>query len=134
MRKFLLALSAVLVMSSFTQNPTTKTILKDIDGTLLQSFPVIEKNNDKYTVTFTVDAMTVVTTTTDENGTHVNLIENGNSNATVTHTFVYGKGNLDFNSYLDTNYDVASSESMNARRVIKGKPILIGGDDPTNTF
>lgn len=111
MRKLLLAMSAVLVLASFTNNANKTTILKDIDGTLLQSFPVIEQINNEYTITFTVDAMTVVTSNADADGTHVNLIDNGNSGSTITHTLTFDRGAIDFNSYIKTNLDVASNSS-----------------------
>ncbi len=108
MRKILLALSAVMLLASFTGNPDKTIILKDIDGTLLQSFPVIKKHNNQYTVTFTVDAMTVVTSNTDEEGMHINLVENGTSNTKVTHTVTFTSRSLDFNNYFKNNVDVAS--------------------------
>ena len=111
MRKLLLAVSAVLVLASFTNNANKTIILKDIDGTLLQSFPVIENVDGEYTVTFTVDAMTVVTSNVDVKGTHINLIDNGNSGSTITHTLTFEKGAIDFNSYIKANSDVASNSS-----------------------
>ena len=108
MRKIILALSVVFVFASFT-NDTNKTIvLKDIDGTLLQSYPVIEKVDGEFTVTFTVDANTIVTSNVDENGTHLHLVANGNSNSTATHTLSFKAGYIDFNHYLESNMDVAS--------------------------
>ena len=108
MRKIILALSVVFVFASFT-NDTNKTIvLKDIDGTLLQSYPVIEKVNGEFTVTFTVDANTIVTSNVDEDGTHIHLIANRNSNSTATHTLTFSAGSIDFNHYLKSSIDVAS--------------------------
>ena len=108
MRKIILALSAVFVLASFTNNTNNTIILKDIDGTLLQSYPVIEKVNGEYTVTFTVDANTIVTSSIDEDGTHLHLVANGISNSTATHTLSFSAGNIDFNHYFDSNMDVAS--------------------------
>ncbi len=122
MRKLLLAMSAVLVLASFTENTNT-TILKDIDGTLLQSFPVIEQVNGVYTATFTVDAMTVVTFNTDENGTHIHLAATGSSNTTVTHTITYNTYNVDFNHYFESNIDVASNDNMYySAAAVSGRP------------
>ncbi len=112
MRKLLLAISAVLVLASFTNSANETIILKDIDGTLLQSFPVIEQINNEYTVTFTVDAMTVVTTNVDADGTHINLIDNGNSGSTITHTLTLPSKKLDFNSYILSDLGVASNSDM----------------------
>ncbi len=108
MRKIVLALSVVFVLASFT-NDTDKTIvLKDIDGTLLQSYPVIQKINGEFTVTFTVDANTIVTSNVDENGTHFHLVAIGNSNSTATHTLTFNPGYIDFNHYFESSMDVAS--------------------------
>jgi len=112
MRKLLLAVSAVLVLASFTNNANKTIILKDIDGTLLQSFPVIENVDAEYTVTFTVDAMTVVTTNVDAKITHINLIDNGNSGSTITHTLTLPSSKIGFNSYILSNTDIASNSEM----------------------
>ena len=45
MRKLILALSVVFVLASFTNNTNKTVVLRDIDGTLLQSYPVIEQIN-----------------------------------------------------------------------------------------
>jgi len=108
MRKIILALSVVFVLASFTNNTNKTVVLRDIDGTLLQSYPVIEQINGEYTVTFTVDAATIVTSNTDENGTHIYLVSNGNSNSTATHSVSFNSASLDFNNYLENNLDVAS--------------------------
>jgi len=42
MRKALLAISAVLLLASFANDTTNTTILKDIEGTLLQSYVVVQ--------------------------------------------------------------------------------------------
>jgi hypothetical protein len=121
MRKILFALSAVMLLASFTGNPDKTIILKDIDGTLLQSFPVIKKHNNEYTVTFTVDAMTVVTSNTDATGTHVHLVANGNSNSMVSYTLNVTKS-LGFINYLESNLDIVSGENLFAQRMGKEKP------------
>lgn len=122
MRKIILALSAVFVLASFT-NDTNKTIvLKDIDGTLLQSYPVIEKVNGEYTVTFTVDANTIVTSSIDKDGTHFHLVATGNSNSTATHTLPFSAGNIDFNHYFDSNMDVASIDGGTMSLKVGKKP------------
>ena len=124
MRKLLLAVSAVLVLASFTNAPTT-TILTDIDGTLLQSYPVIEQVNGEYTIIFEVDAMTIVTSNTDEKGTHIHLVATGASNSTVSHTLAFPKGYVGFNSYFESNLDVASGEDMLALAAAKERPFRI---------
>jgi hypothetical protein len=108
MRKIILALSVVFVLASFTNNTNKTIVLKDIDGTLLHSYPVIEKVNGEFTVTFTVDANTIVTSNVDENGTHLHLVANGNSNSTATHTLTFSAGNIDFNNYFQGSLDLAS--------------------------
>ncbi len=55
MRKLVLALSAVLVLASFTNSTNNTIILKDIDGTLLQSYPVIETIDGNYKITLAPD-------------------------------------------------------------------------------
>ena len=122
MRKIILALSAVFVLASFTNNTNNTIILKDIDGTLLQSYPVIEKVNGEYTVTFTVDANTIVTSTVDDDGTHLHLVANGISNSTATHTLSFSAGNIDFNHYFDSNMDVASLDGGAMAFTIGKKP------------
>lgn len=110
MRKLVLALSAVLVLASFTDSTKKTIILKDIDGTLLQSYPVIEMSDEIYKVTFAVCANTVVSSTVKDNQTHINLIENGFSNKVVTHTITFNTAGVDFNSFFESNFDVASNE------------------------
>ncbi|RPE00163.1 hypothetical protein EGM88_02555 [Aureibaculum marinum] len=123
MRKLVLALSAVLVLTSFTSSTKNTTILKDIDGTLLQSYPVIKALDGSYTITFTVNANTIVTTNAKGNLTHINLIENGFSNKMSTHTVIFTTKGVDFNSYFESNFDVASvDEVVFSRRVRNGKP------------
>ncbi len=122
MRKIILALSVVFVLASFTNNTNKTIVLKDINGTLLHSYPVIEKVNSEYIVTFTVDANTIVTSNVDENGTHLHLVANGNSNATATHTLTFNAGNIDFNHYLESNTDVASLDGSTSDVTPKRKP------------
>ena len=125
MRKIILALSVVFVFASFT-NDTNKTIvLKDIDGTLLQSYPVIEKVNGEFTVTFTVDANTIVTSNVDEDGTHLHLIANGISNSTATHTLTFSAGYIDFSHYLENSMDLASIDGALTQQVAKKPRKLI---------
>ena len=126
MRKILLALSAVMLLASFTGNPDKTIILKDIDGTLLQSFPVIKKQNNEYTVTFTVDAKTVVTQYTVATGTHINLVENGNSGVTVEYNLKVSKS-LSFINYFEGSFDIASSQNMLTQMAIE-KPVIVYGD------
>ncbi len=122
MRKMLLALSAVLVLSSFTNNTNEKIVLKDIEGTLLQSFPIIKHQNGEYTITFTVDASTVVTSNIDNDNTHIHLIANGSSNTLATHTIVLNTKNVDFNHYFEGNADVASLDGMSKSTSVRTRP------------
>ncbi|MET2985830.1 hypothetical protein [Aureibaculum conchae] len=123
MRKLVLALSAVLVLASFTDSTKKTIILKDIDGTLLQSYPVIEAIDGKYKVTFAVSANTVVSSTINQNETHINLIENGFSNKMVTHTITFNTSSVDFNSFFESNFDIASNEDeAPSKKTRKKKP------------
>ena len=122
MRKFLLAVSAVLVLSSFTNNTNKKIVLKDIEGTLLQSFPIIEQQNGEYTITFTTDAATVVTSNVTKSGTHIHLIANGSSNALATHTIVVNTKYVDFSHYFEGNMDVASLDEMALSTSVRTRP------------
>ncbi|MBT8385471.1 MAG: hypothetical protein KJO83_07150 [Bacteroidia bacterium] len=120
MRKLILALGAVLILASFTNSTNNTIILKDIDGTLLQSYPVIEQVNGDYTVTFTVDANTVVTTSTVNNTTQIYLVENGNSNVVVTHSITVKTAGIDFNNYFETDYEVASIDNEFKKESYRG--------------
>ncbi|MCK0130601.1 hypothetical protein MWU59_03710 [Flavobacteriaceae bacterium F08102] len=108
MKKTLLALCAIVIMSSFSKDRNDTVILKEIDGTLLKSFPVIQKVDGDYQITFTVDANTVVSTVVENNQTHVYLIENGSSNATAKHTLSFKTTGIDFTNYFETGADIAS--------------------------
>jgi len=123
MRKLVLALSAVLVLASFTDSTKKTTILKDIEGTLLESYPVIEEVDGNYKITFAVNANTIVTSNIKENQTHINLVENGFSNKIVAHTINFSTSSVDFNTFFESNFDIASNEDeAPARRIKKGKP------------
>ena len=76
MRKVILAMSMVFLLVSFTNIDDQKVILKDIDGTLLQSYAVIDKTEN--TVTFTVDANTTVSSSVIDGEFKIFLVENGN--------------------------------------------------------
>jgi len=122
MRKALLAVCSVLLLASFANNTSNKTILKDIDGTLLQSYVVID--NDAKTVTFTVDANTTVNSTVIEGEFRVFLIENGNSGNNVSHTLDLDDVKaLSFDHYMEANYDVASNgEILSGKVLLARKP------------
>ena len=126
MRKAILALSCVLFLASFANDNSNKTILKDIDGTLLQSYVVID--NDANTATFTVDANTTVNSTVIDGEFRVFLIENGNSGKNVSKTLNLNDAKaLSFDNYMQTNYDVASSDEMISQMTMakKLKPRVI---------
>lgn len=131
MKKLLLALSIVFLLSAFTDNSNEPIVLTDIEGTLLHSYPIIEKTDNANSITFTVNAGTVVTTTVENNVTHINLIENGTVNNTVRHQITFETEGIDFNNYFDSNYDVASNDDDDKpkdgdgtayKRITKGKP------------
>ncbi|MDJ0646590.1 MAG: hypothetical protein QNJ57_11465 [Flavobacteriaceae bacterium] len=111
MRKVLLVLSMVFLLVSFTNIDDQKIILKDIDGTLLQSYAVID--NEQNTITFTVDANTTVSSSVIDGEFKIFLVENGNSNETATYTLnVEGNGSLSFDSYFEAGFDVASADDL----------------------
>ena len=126
MRKALLALCCVLLLASFANDTSNKTILKDIDGTLLQSYVVIDY--DANTVTFTVDANTTVNSTIIDAEIKIFLVQNTNSGKNLSHTLTFEEvGNLSFDHYMKANYDVASNEVMlgSAAVLLKHKPHVI---------
>lgn len=121
MRKTLLVLSMVFVFVSFTKIDDQKIILKDIDGTLLHSYAVIDQEQN--TITFTVDANTTVSSSVIDGEFKIFLVENGTSNETSTHTLnVEGNGSLSFDSYFESSYDVASVNSNMVAVLVKKKP------------
>ena len=124
MRKALLAVCAVLLLASFANDTSNKTILKDIDGTLLQSFVVVD-NNEK-TVTFATDANTTVSSSVIDGEYKIFLIENGTSGTTVSHTLKLEEMRaLSFDHYFESNYDIASGEEMVSLRMVTKRPVLI---------
>lgn len=118
MKNFTLAIAVLLVMASFTanlNNNTTK-VLTDIEGTLLETAPVMENNNGEFTVTFTVDQNVLVSSSLIGETNEIFLVENGDSNLSKTLTIdlepVNGKVATAFNNIYEKNYDVASSDAM----------------------
>ncbi len=120
MKKITLTLASalVLVLVSFTVNftNTSSTVLTDIDGTLLQSTPVIENSNGDFTVTFSVDENVIVSNALIGDSNEIYLIENGNSNNSKSVTLdlqpVNGKVATAFNNIYESNFDVASMEGL----------------------
>ena len=126
MRKIVLALSMVFVFAAFTNIDNQKIVLKDIDGTLLQSYAVIDKEQN--TITFTVDANTTVSSSVIDGEFKIFLVENGTSNESTEHILnVDGNGSLSFDHYFESNLDVASTTNYlsNAKLVLAGKPKTI---------
>jgi len=111
MKKILLAFCAIVIMTSFSKENNDTVALKEIDGTLLKTFPLIKKIDGAYEVTFTVDANTVVSSVIENNETHIYLIENGSSHATAKHTVTFETAGVDFNNYFETGADVASLDA-----------------------
>ena len=132
MRKVILVLSMVFLLVSFTNIDDQKTILRDIDGTLLQSYAVID--NDLNTITFTVDANTTVSSSVIDGESKIFLVENGTSNETTTYTLnVEGNGSLSFDHYFENNFDVAVADEMATYLVaVKRRPRTMGEDTGGN--
>lgn len=118
MKNFTIAIAVLLVMASFTTNLTnTKSVvLSDIDGTLLETAPVLENNNGKVTVTFSVDQNVLVSSSLIGSSNEIFLVENGDSQSSKTVTLdlepVDGKVETAFNNIYESNYDVASMENL----------------------
>ncbi len=118
MKNFTLAIAVLFVMASFTANlnNTTTKVLTDIEGTLLETAPVMENNNGEFSVTFTVDQNVLVSSSLIGDVNEVFLVENGNSDLSKTLTLdlkpVKGKVEVAFNNIYEKNYDVATSEAM----------------------
>lgn len=107
MKKVLLVCVIALAFASFKSVNNQKTILKDIDGTLLESYVVVD--DAEKTITFTVDANTTVSSSLIDGEFKIFLIENGDSNKTKEYKLtVEGNGNLSFDSYFGASLDVAS--------------------------
>ncbi len=122
MKNFTIAIALLLVMASFTTNLTNSTtaVLSDIEGTLLESAPVLENNNGDVKVTFTVDQNVLVSSALIGTSNEIFLVENGDSQISKTVTLdlkpVNGKVETAFNNIYESNYDVASMDALlNAR-------------------
>lgn len=121
MKKVLL-LSAVVVLAlaSFTTINNQKTVLKDIEGTLLESYVVVDKAEKK--VTFSVDANTTVASSVIDDELRIFLVENGSSDAVVEHTLTTKEASsLSFDSYFEASADVASNGLGSAAFIDKQK-------------
>ncbi len=118
MKNFTIAIALLLVMASFTTNLTNSTtaVLSDIEGTLLESAPVLENNNGDVKVTFTVDQNVLVSSALIGTSNEIFLVENGDSQNSKTVTLdlkpVDGKVETAFNNIYESNYDVASMEAL----------------------
>jgi len=118
MKNFTIAIALLLVMASFTTNLTNNTtkVLTDIEGTLLETPPIMENNNGEFTVTFTVDKNVIVSSSLIGESNEIFLMENGDSNQSKTITLglqpVNGKVETAFNNIFDGNYDVASMDGL----------------------
>lgn len=118
MKKFTLAIAILLLMASFSVNLTNNSILvmEDIEGTLLETQPIMENSNGDFTVTFTVDENVIVSSSLVGDSNEIFLIENGNSNQSKTITLglqsVNGKVSTAFNNIYESSYDVATVDAM----------------------
>ncbi|MCK4561931.1 MAG: hypothetical protein KAT78_03425, partial [Flavobacteriaceae bacterium] len=104
MKNFTIAIALLLVMASFTTNLTNNTtkVLTDIEGTLLETAPIMENNNGDFTVTFTVDENVIVSSSLIGDSNEIYLVENGDSNQSKTVTLgleaVNGQAKATFNN------------------------------------
>ena len=118
MKNFTFAIALLLVMASFTTNltNTNTTVLNDIEGTLLETAPVIENTNGDVTVTFTVDQNVIVSSALVGTSNEIFLVENGDSNSSKTITLglqpVNGKVETAFNNIYESSYDVAAMDAL----------------------
>ena len=118
MKNFTIAIALLLVMASLTTNLTNSTtaVLSDIEGTLLESAPVLENNNGDVKVTFTVDQNVLVSSSLIGTSNEIFLVENGDSQILKTVTLdlkpVNGKVETAFNNIYESNYDVASMDAL----------------------
>jgi len=118
MKNFTIAIALLLVMASFTTNLTNNTtkVLTDIEGTLLETTPIMENNNGDYSVTFTVDQNVIVSSSLIGVSNEIFLIENGKSNESKTITLglqsVNGTVEAAFNNIYESNYDVAAMDAL----------------------
>ncbi len=118
MKNFTIAIALLLVMASFTTNLTNNTtkVLTDIEGTLLETAPIMENNNGDFTVTFTVDESVIVSSALIGESNEIFLVENGTSDQSKTITLglqpVNGKVETAFNNIYENNYDVASIDAL----------------------
>ena len=118
MKNFTIAIALLLIMASFTTNLTNNTtkVLRDIEGTLLESAPIMENNNGDFSVTFTVDQNVIVSSSLIGTSNEIFLVENGNSDQSKTVTLglqaVNGQVATAFNNIYNNNYDVAAMDAL----------------------
>ncbi len=118
MKKFTLAIAVLLLMASFSVKLTDSTslVLSDIDGTLLESQPIMENNNGDFTITFTVDENVIVSSSLVGDSNEIFLVENGDSEESKTVTLglqaVDGQVSTAFNNIYNNNYDVAAMDAL----------------------
>ena len=118
MKNFTFAIALLLLMASFTTNLNNRTsvVLTDIEGTLLESAPIMENNNGDVTVTFTVDENVIVSSALIGSSNEIYLLENGNSEMSKTVTLdlqpVNGLVETSFNNIYQDNYDVAAMDAL----------------------
>ena len=118
MKNFTIAIALLLIMASFTTNLTNNTtkVLTDIEGTLLETQPIMENNNGDFSVTFTVDQNVIVSSSLIGTSNEIFLVENGNSDQSKTVTLglqaVNGQVATAFNNIYNNNYDVAAMDAL----------------------
>ena len=128
MKNFTFAIALLLLMASFTTNLNNRTsvVLTDIEGTLLESTPILENNNGDVTVTFTVDENVIVSSALIGSSNEIYLLENGDSEISKTVTLdlqpVNGQVETAFNNIYQDNYDVAAMDALMTAKNPDRKP------------
>ena len=128
MKNFTFAIALLLLMASFTTNLNNRTsvVLTDIEGSLLQSEPILENNNGDVTVTFTVDENVIVSSALIGSSNEIYLMENGDSDLSKTVTLdlqpVNGQVETAFNNIYQDNYDVAAMDALMTAKNPDRKP------------
>lgn len=121
MKKLLFAAVVTLAMVSFTKVNQEKVVLKDVEGTLLTSYVVIDK--EAKTVSFSTDANTTVSNAVVDGELRVFLVENDNADVAKSHTIDYNKAkSVSFSHYFENSFDVADANATYMSKAMRPRP------------